>query len=110
MAEIEIGSLAQPRVERRVGPRSGAVITTGLSGSTSMVVPNRSAGETTGEIPITSTGRMTHPHPSRGSVFDEMPLPAVVIDVTEPITAYEEPEADRASALKRLIGSLRKPR
>jgi hypothetical protein len=110
VAEIEIGSLAQPRVERRVGPRSGAVITTGLSGSTSMVVPNRSAGETTGEIPITSTGRMTHPHPSRGSVFDEMPLPAVVIDVTEPITAYEEPEADRASALKRLIGSLRKPR
>jgi hypothetical protein len=108
VAEIELGSLSQPRVERRVGPRSGAVITTGLSGSTSMVVPNRSAGETTGEIPITSTGRMTHPHPSRGSVFDDLPMPPVTTEAIEPVVVPEEPRVERVSALRRLIGSLRR--
>jgi hypothetical protein len=93
VAAIEAGSLAPQ--DRRTGPRValGAMRSEGASASP----------------PLTATGRMTRPNPAAGSVFDDVPRPApTAVPDTSPAASAAEPGTERASALRRLIGSLRR--
>ncbi len=106
VAEIETGSLAQR--ERRIGPRSGIVIDSGAAPA-ELRLPGRVALRDTVEVPVTATGRMTRPNSTVGSVFDELPA----AQPTEPIEVFVSvdegaPVDERASALRRLIGSLKR--
>jgi hypothetical protein len=107
VAEIETGALVQR--ERRIGPRSGLVIDGGALAPTDLRLPGRVALRDTGENPTTSTGRMTRPVAGAGSVFDVVPpvQPPVSHDVAD-TAATGEPIDTRASALRRLIGSLKR--
>jgi hypothetical protein len=109
VADIEIGSLTQG--ERRVGPRSGAVLDIGLTAAPgTLEPPGRVVVREAGEVPVTSTGRMTRPSPSAGSVFDVMPplLPVLAQAVPAIDPSADESDGQRVSALRRLIGSLRR--
>ncbi len=107
VAEIETGALIQR--ERRIGPRSGLVIDGSAAAPTDLRLPGRVALRDTGELPASSTGRMTRPAPGAGSVFDEVPppQPSAPDDVADAATTGE-PVDTRASALRRLIGSLKR--
>jgi hypothetical protein len=72
-------------------------------------LPGRVALRETAEVPVTATGRMTRPNPTAGSVFDEIPAaqPAEPIEATGS-AADGAPVDARASALRRLIGSLKR--
>lgn len=107
VSEIETGALVQR--ERRIGPRSGVVIDGGSLAPGDLRLPGRVALRDTGESAVTSTGRMTRPNPGSGSVFDEVPQaqPSAQVDVVEAVVA-DEPVDTRASALRRLIGSLKR--
>jgi hypothetical protein len=90
-ASIAAGSLAPQ--ERRTGPRAA--------------VPT--LGDHTAPPP-TATGRMTRPNPAAGSVFDDVAPAAVAPLPVLPPAAHEAVDEgpERVSALRRLIGSLRR--
>lgn len=86
---------------------------TAMSGPAAPVAPP--AELTAPPVPqpvVAATARMTVPCPSGGSVFDTVPgTPAAVPTTQNDVTVSETPEAagaERTSALKRLIGSLRR--
>ena len=108
VASIETGALGTR--ERRTGPRSMSLSTLDLQLDTGLVPPGRAAvrGDTTGEIPLTATGRMSRPNPSAGSVFDEVPPTAPAPSSTTDAEIVEDEPVERVSALRRLIGSLRR--
>jgi hypothetical protein len=107
VAEIAPGALVQR--ERRIGPRSGVVIDAGGVMPGDLRLPGRVALRDTNELAVTSTGRMTRPDARAGSVFDVMPPapPTDPDDAALPVSA-DEPADTRASALRRLIGSLKR--
>jgi hypothetical protein len=92
-ASITAGSLASQ--ERRTGPRAAMLSL---------------RADQPASTPPTATGRMTRPNPAAGSVFDDVvPAAAAPPPVLPPVAhepADEGPE--RVSALRRLIGSLRR--
>ena len=108
VASIETGALGTR--ERRTGPRGMSLSTLDLQLDTGLVPPGRVAvrGETTGEIPLTATGRMSRPNPSAGSVFDEVPPTAPAPSSTTDAEIVDDEPVERVSALRRLIGSLRR--
>jgi hypothetical protein len=108
VASIETGALGTR--ERRTGPRGMSLSTLDLQLDTGLVPPGRVAvrGETTGEIPLTATGRMSRPSPSAGSVFDEVPPALPASSSKTDADAVDLEPVERVSALRRLIGSLRR--
>lgn len=91
-ASIAAGSLAPQ--ERRTGPRVAGMPARGEPVAT----------------PPTATGRMTRPNPAAGSVFDDVVPTAVTPLPVLPPAAHEGTDdgPERVSALRRLIGSLRR--